>query len=169
MSTDSSVQSGDAGVPALDAQASAQLFADSIKMRDRALESDVTSSSSRDTGGGAAYGYKLDISAPPNASSGEILPSLTIDFSGAHVADDIDKAITATQEEVAKNSVIVEKGDCVWNIAERELEERLGHTPSNREILALTKQIAEFNNLKNGNFIVPGQSIQIPQPAAAAA
>ncbi|MFA5911310.1 MAG: LysM peptidoglycan-binding domain-containing protein [Vicinamibacterales bacterium] len=52
----------------------------------------------------------------------------------------------------------VKKGDNLWNIARREL----GPTGSNDQIQKFVKQVADSNQIKNPDLILPGQKIRLP-------
>ncbi|MBA4027037.1 MAG: hypothetical protein C0473_02230 [Cyanobacteria bacterium DS3.002] len=52
----------------------------------------------------------------------------------------------------------VKKGDNLWNIARREL----GSTSSNDQIQKFVKQVADLNQVKNPDLILPGQKIRLP-------
>lgn len=56
----------------------------------------------------------------------------------------------------------VVKGDNLWNISKRHLQDKTGTKPSNREILDQVNKIVERNSIPNPDLIYPDQKIFIP-------
>ena len=53
----------------------------------------------------------------------------------------------------------VVRGDNLWNIA----HSYLGNSATNAQILELTNNLAQINNLSNPDLIHPGDQIRVPQ------
>lgn len=66
-----------------------------------------------------------------------------------------------TVNDDGSKSYKVSARDNLWSISADLLEERLGRKPTGREILAMIKQIAAANNIRNANIIRTGATLRI--------
>jgi len=64
-------------------------------------------------------------------------------------------------------SVVVEKGDHLWSISAKHLENRLARHPSDAEIAPYWRQVVEANRdrLRSGDpdLIYPGEDVLLPE------
>lgn len=65
--------------------------------------------------------------------------------------------------EITKKDVKIEKGDCLWNIAKRELQAvNQGKTITNAQILKQVKEFGRLNpNIKNLDLIYPEDNLKL--------